>query len=178
MVTNGCAMFAIFGVLIVGIVAQFTLYVVSVPNSLAAAFSLMMVDQVSNFAIACLFFVLIDSMLKSWITYLAFRTSNHSDDLEKMGMLCAAFMKNATKTGSADVSYAEHNAANLEMTKSMTQLIKLETDKCKSGATKTESRAGSVDVSVAELNALKLKDEILPASESSSSCSNAHTLAD
>ena len=177
MLTNGCIVFACFGVLVVGIVAQFTLCVVSVQAEMAAVFYLMMVDQVSNFAIACLFFVLIDSMLKSWITYSTYRASIHGDDMEKMGMLCAAFMKNATKTGSADVSYAEHTAAHLEMTKSMTQLIKLEIEKCRSGAGKTESIA---DVADAELNAMKLKDEISPASsESSSSCSAAHTsLAD
>ena len=177
-----CASLPFLYFLVVGIIAQFTLCVVRVPPEQAAAFYLVIVDQVSRIGICGMVLVLVNSIVKSFVVFMAFCASNRSDDMEKIGMLCAAFMKNAIKTesnaGSADVSYAEHTAAHLEMTKSMTELIKLEIEKCKAGITKTESSAGPADVSDVELNAMKLKDEISPVSESSSSCSAAHTLAD
>jgi hypothetical protein len=114
-----------------------------------------------------MFVALIESCLKLLVTYWSYCANNRSDELRQMMLACASVAKALSQQ---DESISE---SYMEMTKNMTELIKLKIEKHKSD-TKTESSAGSVDVG----DAVKLKDEISPASESSSSRSAAITLSD
>lgn len=160
-------MVSVVGVLVVAIATQFTLCVVRVDTELAAVFYLMMIDHIKTLVMSCMFVALIESCLKLLVTYWSYCANNRSDELMKMMLACASVAKALSQQ---DESISE---SYMEMTKNMTELIKLKIEKHKSDS-KTESSAGSVDAG----DAVKLKDEISPASESSSSRSAAITLSD
>ena len=143
-------------VLVVGMITQFTFCVVNVSHEHAAAFYILMIKNLCDIALFGMGIALLAAMVESLVTYSAYCSYQRSNDAENMMLTCAAIV---VKLGDAGTQ-----AARMEMEKSMNELLKLHIEKMVQPTPVVDEA--------------KCKDEISPASESSSTRSGAITTSD
>ncbi len=163
-----CALVSFWGIVVVGCITLLTMCMVGVESMDSVVFYAMMIDRVAGLAKFAIVAALIEFSMSLLLRYLGLCAANRKEEVESMMITCAGI---AMKLSQCDESSTDDYA---EMMKRMTELLNLRIDEQKSD-TNTNPKPCAVSVESSEINAANSKDEISPASETSSSRSAANT---